>query len=135
MSAFNRGDVEASGEAAAQAQTMLESSSSSVTAELDLAEGWLRDAPKVHSEYWNVNAMAGALGALCNAWGRLTLWARANGTWEPARSSLDACMNKLVDVHRGLMRGAPTEVEVQTLEAALRLLSDVHSVIEAGNRG
>jgi len=113
--------------AATRARELLEYSSDSVESELDRAQGWLQEAQVGRrAGYWQEEGMAGAVGALANAWGRLTLWSRANGAYDGLCDEMAAIMDRLVDVRRSVAHGPST----QDAEALQELLERVRHVRE-----
>src|SRR5579884_2761168 len=101
---------------AARAREILELSSDSVTSELDHARSHLREAGFGGAAgYYRIEGVAGALGALANAWGRITLWARAIDAHDAHAARLTSLMDALVDVHTHLSAGTCGEPHVERL--------------------
>lgn len=118
-----------------RARELLDSSSASVRSELAHADGWLRSADTPNrTPGWLVDVIAGALGALANAWGRLTLWAKGNGTYQQVENDLEQGMAQLVDIHRRLVHDGQTEGDVRALQSVLEQFQRVHETVERGER-
>src|SRR5579872_2862206 len=91
-----------------RATELLEHSTSGVEAELERARGWLESSHfRVVPNYWEVNAVAGALGSLANVWGRLNFWARGTGAYERIATELEESMNELVRLRAHLLQQQP----------------------------
>jgi hypothetical protein len=106
---------------------MFDHSSTSIRAELDYARGWLDSSrTPVRREYWEVNAEAGALGALANAWGRLTLWTRAGDIDVNAGQDLAQAMDALFELRRQLGSRGPTAEDLSKLRDVLDRLEGVY---------
>jgi len=104
----------------ARAREMLEHSSDSVASELEHAQGWLRETGFGEpGSYWQVDGIAGGLGALANAWGRLTLWSRGNDTYDSLRPEFEGIMDRLVAMWKRLLYETPAEHDVETLRDIL----------------
>lgn len=114
-----------------RARELLDSGSSSVRSELVHADGWLRsaDTPS-QAPGWQVDVAAGALGSLANAWGRLTLWAHGNGSYDRVREDLDSTMEQLVGLRRRLVQEGNTEGDIPELRTILDRLRHVHETVE-----
>ncbi|MDQ2741487.1 MAG: hypothetical protein M3Z66_04215 [Chloroflexota bacterium] len=118
-----------------RALELLQYSSSSVQSELEHAQGWLRGAStSSQAPGWQVDAIAGTLGSLSNAWGRLTLWARSNSTYDRVRDDLDGSMDQLVALHRRLVQAGQTEGDIEVLHGILRRLRQVQTLVTSGNQ-
>lgn len=114
-----------------RARELLDSSSASVRSELVHADGWLRSAgTPSRAPGWQVDVVAGTLGALANAWGRLTLWAKGNGTYEQVREDLDQSMGELVVLHKRLIGEGKTEGDISELQSILERFQRVHETVE-----
>ena len=121
-----------------RAADLLTHSSDSVTSELNRARGWLQTqgwlrggqttAPSID---WEIEALAGCLGALGNAWGRLSVWSRANGLDELVGEDLDGVMKDLVDVHRQLFSGSEASGAIALLGHAADELEDIQQTLTA----
>jgi|SRR5579884_3034918 len=80
--------------------------SSSIAAHLEQVDAWLRVAALPgEPDFWRVDAVAGPIGALADAWGRLTLWARSNGTEPQVAGDLEEIMDGLAELHARLLSG------------------------------
>lgn len=116
-----------------RAQDLLEHSISGVQAELRYAEGWLHESDaRVSMPMWNVDIVAGAVGALASAWGRLVLWSRAVDRYEELESELGHAMEALIEVRRGIANAAPTD-EVATAREVLQRLRGVYERLHGAN--
>lgn len=114
-----------------RARELLDNSSASVRSELVHADGWLRSASTPsRAPGWQVDVVAGALGALSNAWGRLTLWSKGNGTYERVSEDLDQSMKRLVELHKRLVREGNTEGDIQELQDILHRFQRMHETVE-----
>lgn len=114
-----------------RARELLDNSSASVRSELVHADGWLRSASTPsRAPGWQVDVIAGALGALANAWGRLTLWARGNGSYQQVSKELERSMDDLVELHKRLVRQGETEGDIKELQALLERFQRVHETVE-----
>lgn len=114
-----------------RARELLDNSSASVRSELVHADGWLRSAgTPSRAPGWQVDVVAGALGALSNAWGRLTLWSKGNGTYEQIRHDLEQTMGQLVELHKRLVREGKTEGDIRELQAILEHFRRMHATVE-----
>lgn len=121
--------------AAERTEELLEASSSSVAAELGQARAWLKSLHLPYEpERWRIDAAAGADGAMANAWGRLTLWSRADGIGRRVQSDLDAAMDSLVSVRQCLVRGTPGAAEEERLVECLDRLERVHAALRGEPR-
>jgi uncharacterized protein involved in exopolysaccharide biosynthesis len=117
-----------------RARELLHHSSDSVESELERVRGWLQSAHLGRqSGYWEVEAVAGGIGALSNAWGRLTLWSRANGTYDAVQDELASIMEQLVEIHHQLMTAPAGERELQALEKTFDRLQHVYQTVQAGD--
>lgn len=123
-----------------RAVDLLAHSSDSVTSELDRARGWLQTqgwlrggqvtAPSID---WEVEALAGCIGSLSNAWGRLTLWSRANGTYDSVREDLDGVMKDLVDLLTRMLSGSESADATVMLGRAVDEIEDITQTVQAGS--
>jgi hypothetical protein len=119
-----------------RAKTLLQHSSTSVASMLAHADGWLSmAAPPRETGFRVVDSEAGALGALVNAWGRLTFLARTNGTYDRVRGDLDQAADQLVETHRLLMSTCEGEDERTLLRETAACLRDVYEVVEQQSTG
>jgi hypothetical protein len=123
-------------QAVERAKTLLQNSSTSVASMLAHADGWLSmAAPPRETGFRVADTEAGALGALVNAWGRLTFLARANGTYDRVRDDLDQAADRLVETHHLLMSPCPGDDERMLLLETAACLRDVYQVVEQQNTG
>lgn len=114
-----------------RARELLDNSSASVRSELVHADGWLRSAGTPSAAPgWQVDVVAGALGALANAWGRLTLWSKGNGTYDRVSQDLNQGMTQLVELRKRLVREGNIEGDVAELQAILECFRRVHDTVE-----
>lgn len=112
-----------------RAEDLLEHSSSSIETELDHAQSWLRTVTgPTRIVEWSVDAEAGAIGCLANAWGRLTLWARANGTYDQVQGDLDESMECLVELRQHILHGALGPDDMESLRQTLECLREIHQI-------
>jgi hypothetical protein len=117
-----------------RARELLDNSSASVRSELVHADGWLSSAnTPSRAPGWQVDIVAGALGALANAWGRLTLWSKGNGTYERVSQELNESMEQLVEVRKRLVREGKTEGDIGELQTILERFQRVHETVEGAN--
>jgi hypothetical protein len=115
-----------------RAREMLEHSSDSVQTELDHTQGWLREVEIGRpGSFWQAGTVGG-LGALANAWGRLTLWSRANGTYPSVRGDLDGVMDQLIELRQKLIHGASEDGDAQVLMHLLERMRKVHEIVKHG---
>jgi hypothetical protein len=115
-----------------RAREMLDHSSDSVQTELDHTQGWLREVEIGRpGSFWQAGTVGG-LGALANAWGRLTLWSRANGTYPSVRGDLDGVMDQLIELRQKLIHGAPEEGDAEVLRGLLERMRKVHQIVKRG---
>lgn len=113
-----------------RARELLETSSDSVQGELDKAAGWLEGAQfGDRSPLWGVDVVAGALGSLADAWGRLTLWGRAAGTHELVQSDMAECMDRLVQLRQMLIHNELGAGEITMLQTTLDQMRDIHQTL------
>lgn len=96
---------------------LLQHTSSSVAVHLEQVEGWLRLA-RVPGEpdFWRVDVVAGPIGSLADACGRLTLLSRVTGTQDEVVEDLQTVMDGLVSLLTRLLSGYVGRDEVDTLE-------------------
>lgn len=113
-----------------RAREMLDVTSDSVRAELERAEGWLRSG-RVPNEpdRWRIESAAGAVGSLADAWGRLVLWSRANGTFDTVSGDLEDSMKMLVQARTHLVAGTASREQNQFLEEALARIQAIHQTV------
>ncbi|MGH2447887.1 MAG: hypothetical protein ACRDFS_04710 [Chloroflexota bacterium] len=116
------------------ARTLLETGDASIAAEFEQCRGWLdMSGMPTRTEYWNVEAVAGATGALANAWGRLTLRSRANGTFPVISGRLDEVMDQLVALRRCLAQGAVDQGEFDLVRRVLDALEATQQTVATGD--
>jgi hypothetical protein len=84
---------------------------------LEQVEGWLT-LSRVPGEpdYWRVDAVIGPIGALADAWGRLTLLSHVTNCKAEVHEDLLDVMNSLAGLLSRLLSGDVAEDEVQTLQ-------------------
>lgn len=120
--------------AAERAREILHQSSDSCEAEFERVRGWLHSARISRNfEYWEIEGVAGALGALSNAWGRLSLWARANGTYNSVKADLESVMDQLVTIYHQIMTSSDIDREVEALESTFQRLQQVFETVQRGD--
>lgn len=95
---------------------LLQHTSSSVGVHLEQVEGWLQFAHVPgEPDFWRVDAVAGPVGALADAWGRLTLLSRVTGSYSQVQGDLETVMDGLVRLLERLLSGDVADDEVVTL--------------------
>lgn len=103
-----------------RARELLGSSSSSVASDLEQAEGWIHTGQiKGEPDRWRVDAVAGAIGVLANAYGRLTLWCRLGAGGQEVEQRLEQGMETLVALRRRLEHSVPRNEDVERLNGVL----------------
>ncbi|HZU13208.1 MAG TPA: hypothetical protein VFB58_10255 [Chloroflexota bacterium] len=115
-----------------RARELLELSSSSVESELELAEAWIRTGQiPGEGERWRVDAVAGAIGALANAYGRLRLWSILTSRHDSVGDRLERDLQTLAALRQEIETKGPQEDEIGRLRAVVsdfrRLQADMRS--------
>jgi hypothetical protein len=107
---------------------LLQHTSSSVAVHLEQVEGWLKlaDVPG-EPDFWRVDAVTGPIGALADAWGRLTLLARVTDSQAEVSRDLEAIMQGLVGLLQRLLSGDIAADEVETLRQLLTRARSVYA--------
>jgi hypothetical protein len=107
---------------------LLQHTSSSVAVHLEQVEGWLQLA-RVPGEpdFWRVDAVTGPVGALADAWGRLTLLSRVTGSHAQVEADLTTVMDGLVGLLARLLSGEIADDEIDTLRSLTATAREVYS--------
>lgn len=97
---------------------LLQHTSSSVAVHLEQVEGWLTLSQVPNEpDFWRVDAVAGPVGSLADAWGRLTLLSRVTGSESEVASDLQDVMDGLVALLSRLLSGDVSQDEIDALRA------------------
>jgi hypothetical protein len=106
---------------------LLQHTSSSVAVHLEQVDGWLKLA-RVPGEldFWRVDVVAGPIGALADAWGRLTLLARVTHSQEEVAGDLQEVMEGLVSLLSRLLNGDAGEDEIAAIETMTARMRSVY---------
>lgn len=108
---------------------LLQHTSSSVAVHLAQVEGWLKLA-RVPGEpdFWHVDVVAGPVGSLADAWGRLTLLSRVTGSQDEVARDLQEVMDGLVSLLSRLLAGDAGADEIETLEQLATRMRGVYQL-------
>jgi hypothetical protein len=105
---------------------LLRHTTSSVAVHLEQVEGWLKLAGvRGEPDFWRVDVVIGPIGALADAWGRLTLLARVTDAYSEVIGDLESVMDGLVSLLSRLLSGDIADDEIETVK---RLTETVRSV-------